>query len=198
VEYGYRGVDSNPRSSSLLAEERADDAVSTFSVASPWAPASQDELKEVEDQRPVEETKEPFPNDFIRESFRFVEWLCNAAVAGERRKESHARGEIYLARGVLDFPCGQQEKRAAQLICIHTLPRSSIPSRTEDLAGQFPRVDRDREPSQSRSSSAIMEWRTEAAVGAALAIVRRLGTVGMDRRVAKRIRHGHPMSRNDS
>jgi len=60
----------------------------------------------IEDQRPAEEKKEPFPNDFIRESFCVAEGFRSVALADERRDESFARGKIYLARGATDFPFG--------------------------------------------------------------------------------------------
>jgi hypothetical protein len=47
--------------------------------------------------------------DFTRESFRFAEWSRSVAAAGERREESHARGEIHFAEGVSEFPRGQQQ-----------------------------------------------------------------------------------------
>ena len=103
MEYGKGKVASNPHSSSLLVEERAGDTASTSSVVSPWALANQDGSKAGEDQRPKERREEPFPNNFIRESFRVAELVCGMAAVREPRDESFARGKIYLARGSTDY-----------------------------------------------------------------------------------------------
>ena len=107
-------------------------------MASPWALAGQEGLEAIEHQRPAERREEPALNDFIRKSFRFVEWLRSMAAVSERRNESFTRGKIYFARGALDCPRGNLQS-LEHIYPYYTLPQYGIPSGTEGFMGQSPR-----------------------------------------------------------